>query len=136
MDAAATRSALLIAHLPAWIGPVVEYNDSYRFEALGLLEEAKTKLTELKAKPPADSAAAASAALHPLHLALKALLAARAVKSLSTQASLAVAQTLYEDRVPAGLLETFTDVQGMKIQGGKAIEAAERFTEAVSKLLA
>ena len=134
MAAPKTLSTKLAAQLPAWIGSVVEHNDSYRFEALTLLDRARARLTEIEAKPPADSVAAASAALEPLHLALKALLAAKAARSLGTRASLELLPVLYADEAPDP--RPFTDVQNVKVQGAQAIAAAKSFVEAVGKLLA
>lgn len=122
------------ADLPAWIGDVVEHSDSYRFEALTLLGEAESRLRDLAANPPADSAVAAAAALPPMHLALKALLAAKAARSYSTRASLELLPILYAEEAPA--TDAFVSVQSLKLQGAKAIAAARSFVGAASKLLA
>ena len=60
---AATKSRIdkVIAGLPKWVSSVVEHDESLRFEALALLEQAKPSLAEIESKPPADPAAAASA---------------------------------------------------------------------------
>lgn len=124
-----------ISKLPPWISVAIEHSDSFRFEALSLLENAQGKLSAIEAKPSADAAATAVAALQPMHMAIKALLAAKAMKARSVRASLNLVQILYGDEVPASLLQQYVDVQGMKTQGVKAIDAAKSFLGTATELV-
>ena len=131
-----TSTGKLLAGLPLWITATVEPNEALRHEAPTLLEQAKTRLAEIEAKPPTDSAAIAVAVLHPFHLVVKALLAAKAMKSFSTRASLELLRLLYGDALPENVMQLYVDVQKVKIQGAKSIQAAKSFLDHASQLIA
>jgi hypothetical protein len=128
----ATRA---LAGLPAWLADTVEHSESYRFEALTLLETANARLAEIEAKPPADGAAAAIAVSAPLHGIVKALLAARGYKSYSFRASLELLSRLYAGELPPTQVQALVALQGLKLQGTPAIVAARVFTDAEVRLL-
>jgi hypothetical protein len=121
--------------LPRWLLPVVERDEAFRFTALSLLDRARTLVTETEAKPPADSAAAALAALAPMHLALSAVIAAKGYRSLGMRPTLDLVGILYEDGPLAALAEKFAAVQALKIQGQDAIAAARELVDAAGKAL-
>ncbi len=125
----------LIAELPAWIASTVERNESFRFEALTLLEQARAKLTEIEAKPPADSSSVAVAVLHPMHLAVKALLAAKGYRAYSTRATIDLLRLLYDGDLPESRTQSYIGVQGLRIQGAKALEAARALLDFSTQLL-
>ncbi len=131
-----TNTAKVLAGLPQWLTATTEHNESFRFEALTLLEQARSKLAEIEAKPPPDAAATAVAALHPLHLVVKALLAAKAMKSYSTRASLELLHLLYGEEIPESLIQQYVGVQSVRIQGAKSLEAAKSFIATATQLLA
>src|SRR5688572_12275435 len=97
MSAPKAATLRAMSALPLWAGVTVSRDESYRFEALTLLETAGTRLAEIEAKLPADSASIAVAALHPMHLTVKALLAAKGYKSSSTRATVDLLRHLYDD---------------------------------------
>ena len=134
---ASTKSSpnKLIADLPLWIGATIERNESFRFEALKLLEQAGTKLAEIEAKPPVDTSSVAVAALFPMHLAVKALLAAKGYRAYSTRATLELLRILYEGDLPESRTQTYIGVQGLRIQGTKALEAARALIDFSKQLL-
>jgi len=113
----------------------VEMNDSFRFDALTLLNRAKARFTALEQDPPADSAAAALAMLEPMHLAVKALLAARGYKGLSVSSSLGLLRRIYGKELPEKILQGYLDVQSMKIQGDGARQALSALLSTASRLL-
>ena len=127
----------LTASLPVWVSATVEHNETLRFEALGLVEQAKTRLDEIKAKPPADSASIGVAVLHPCHLAIKGLLAAKGFKAGSTKAQLALLPALYPpDALPEDRIADYVAIQGLKLQGQKSIDAAGQLIATAESLLA
>src|SRR5437762_12953748 len=113
----------LVTSLPPWLAATAEHSESFRFEALSLLEAAKTRLAEIEAKPPLDASSTAVAVLHPMHLAVKALLAGKGVKARSTRATLELLPALYEGALPRERLAEYVGVQRLEIQGAKAVEA-------------
>src|SRR5262245_39235319 len=125
MAPARTPASRLVGTLAPWVGATAEHSESFRFEALTLLETAKTKLAEIEAKPAADAAATSIAVLHPFHLAVKALLAAKGVKALSARAALDLLPALYEGALPAERIAEYVGVQKLTIQGPKAVDAAK-----------
>jgi hypothetical protein len=125
----------LIADLPLWIAATVERNESFRFEALKYLEQATTKLAEIEAKPPADSSSVAVAVLFPMHLAVKALLAAKGYRATSTRSTLELLRLLYEGDLPESRTQSYVGVQSLRIQGPKAIEAARALLDFSKQLL-
>jgi hypothetical protein len=129
------NASRLLAELPRWLSAVVEHSESYRFEALTLLEAAKTRLAEIEAKPPADAAAAAIALGPPLHGIVKALLAARGLKSFSTRASLELLGRLYAGDLPPTQIQALASLQALKLQGSQAIAAARVFADAATRML-
>lgn len=131
-----TKPKQVLAGLPPWMTALIEYHDPIRSEARTLLEQAKVRLAEIEAKPPADSAAVAVAVLHPFHLTVKALLAAHAMKSFSTLASLELLRLLYGTELPEDLLQLYVGVQRVTIQGAKSIEAAKSFIDHAAQLIA
>lgn len=135
MASARVLATRLTAGLPAWLAATVEHNESFRFEALTLLAQARTRLAEIEAKPPADPSSVAVAVLHPFHLAVKGLLAAKGVKVHATRAALALLPLLYAGALPAERIESYVQVQGLKLQGAKSIEAAKAFLAAADALL-
>lgn len=129
------NTARLLAELPSWLSATVEHSESYRFEALTLLEAAKTRLAEIEAKPPADAAAAAIAVGAPLHGIVKALLAARGLRSQSTRASHELLGKLYAGDLPPTQIQALVALQGLKLQGAQAIAAARVFSDAATRIL-
>jgi len=121
--------------LPRWIRQAVEHDGSYRFAALSLLDRARTLMAEAEAKPPADSAAAALAALPPMHLAIKALLAAKGYRSHGMRPTLDLVGILYEDGPLSRMTDDYAAVQSLKIQGKEALAAARALVDAVGKEL-
>jgi len=135
MASTRTTPSKLIADLPFWVAATVERNESFRFEALTLLEQGKAKLAEIEAKPPADSSSVAVAVLHPMHLAVKALLSAKGYRAYSTRATLDLLRLLYAGDLPESRLQAFIGVQGLTIQGAKSIEAAKALLDFTAQLL-
>jgi hypothetical protein len=125
----------VLAGLPPWLTATVTHSESFRFEALTLLEAANARLAEIEATPPADGAAAAIAVGAPLHGIVKALLAARGVKSYSARASLELLGKLYAGELPPTQIEALVALQGLKLQGPAAVAAARVFTDAATRLL-
>ena len=136
MALARTPASRLVAGLSPWAGATAEHSESFRFEALSLLESAKTKLAEIEAKPPADASSTSVAVLHPMHLAVKALLAAKGVKARSTRATLDLLPGLYAGVLPPERIADYVGVQRLEIQGAKAIEATRTLLAAAGALLA
>ena len=124
-----------MSSLPLWAGVTVSRDESYRFEALTLLETATTRLAEIEAKMPADSASVAVAALHPMHLTAKALLAAKGYKSSSTRATVDLLKHLYDGALPPERVAEFVGVQSLTVQGAKSIDAAKALLTAAKTLL-
>src|SRR5689334_17199797 len=111
MSSAKAATARAMSSLPLWAGVTVSRDESYRFEALTLLETATTRLAEIEAKLPADSASIAVAALHPMHLTVKALLAAKGYKAHSTRATVDLLGHLYEGALAPDRVADFVGVQ-------------------------
>src|SRR5689334_22700626 len=130
-----TPASRLVASLSPWLGATAEHSETFRFEALTLLESAKTKLAEIEAKPPADASSTSVAVLHPMHLAVKALLAAKGVKARSTRATLELLPALYAGALPAERIADYVGVQRLEIQGAKAIEATRALLTVAGSLL-
>jgi len=135
LPAAKQNAARVLAELPRWLAATVEHSESFRFEALTLLEAANTRLAAIEAAPPADGAGAAIAVGAPLHGVVKALLAARGVKAYSMRASLELLGRLYAGDLPPTQLETVVAVQRLKLQGLPAITAARVFVDAAARIL-
>lgn len=135
MASTKTSPNRLIADLHLWIAATVERNESFRFEALKLLEQADTRLAEIEAKPSADASSVAVAVLHPMHLTVKALLSAKGYRALSTRSALELLRLLYEGELPESRAQSFVGVQSLRIQGGKAIEAARALIDFAKQLL-
>lgn len=135
MAQARSTAARTLQSLPPWIGATTEYNESFRFESLTMLEAAKTRLAEIEAKPPADTSSVAVAVLHPLHLTVKALLAAKGVKARSTRAAVDLLRVLYDGAVTPELIAGYVGVQRVEIQGAKAVDAAKALIAAAATLL-
>ncbi len=131
---AAARAAAATA-TPLWAGVTVSHDESYRFEALTLLEQAGTRLAEIEAKPPVDSASVGVAVLHPMHLTVKALLAAKGYRAHSTRATVDLLRHLYEGALAPERVTDFTGVQGLTIQGAKSIAAAKTLLGAAKDLV-
>lgn len=125
----------LVSGLSPWVGTTAEHSETFRFEALTLLETAKTKLAEIEARPAADTAAVSVAVLHPMHLVVKALLAAKGVKARSVRAQLDLLPALYGSALPAERLADYVGVQRLTIQGPKAVEATKALIAAAASLL-
>lgn len=121
--------------MPQSVAQTVELNDAFRFDALTLLNRAKAKFNALEQEPPADSIAAAQAALEPMHLAIKALLAARGFKGLSVVSSLELVRKIYGVNIQDSILQGYLDVQAMKIQGAGARQAMSALISTASRLL-
>ena len=121
--------------LPRWVRLTIEQDDSFRFEAIGLLDQARARLNALAASPPTDGALAAAAAVTPLHLANKALLAARGYRSLSTRGTEELLGICYGKNLPEGAVERMKSVIGLKLQGASAIEAVGSYIESATRLL-
>ncbi len=124
-----------LAGLPPALAQTVECGDSFRFEALTLLDRAKAKFNELDRKTLPDGAAMGTAVLEPMHLVVKALLAARGFRSLGTASSLELLKILYGTSLPANLLQQFANVQALKLQGTGARQAISAFIDTASRLL-
>jgi len=122
-------------HLPRWLHPVVERDESFRFTALSLLDRARTLMTEAETKPPADPAVAALTALAPMHLVLTAVIAAKGYRSLGMRSTLDLVGILYEDGPLAALAEKYAGVQALRIQGKDALAAARELVDAAGKAL-
>lgn len=136
MSTTKAATARALASLPLWAGMTVTRDESLRFEALTLLETAATRLAEIEAKPPADGPSIAVAVLHPMHLTVKALLAAKGYKAHSTRATVDLLKHLYDGSLAAERVADFTGVQSLTIQGAKAIDAAKTLLGAAKTLLA
>ncbi len=113
----------------------VQYNDALRFDALTLLDRAKTRFGEIERSNPADGAALAVAVTEPFHLATKALLAARGFRALSVGASIDLLRSLYGKELADQHVQNYLDVQSLRLQGPKAQAALSSFMDAVSRLL-
>lgn len=125
----------ILQAMPQSVAQTVELNDAFRFDALTLLNRAKAKFNALEQDSPADSATAAQAALEPMHLAVKALLAARGFRGLSVTASLELLREIYGKDLPEKILQGYLDVQAMKIQGAGARQALSALLSTASRLL-
>lgn len=136
MSTPRAAGARALSALPLWAGVTVSRDESFRFEALTLLETAATRLAELEARPPADSASIAVAALHPMHLTVKALLAAKGYKAHSTRATVDLLRHLYEGALPPERVADFTGVQSLTVQGARAMDAARTLLADAKRLLA
>lgn len=132
---ASTVEQKAVAGLTPAIAATIERNDSFRFEALTLLEQARAKLAAIEAKPPADSSSVGVAALEPLHLAAKALLAGHGYRAYGTQSMVALLRLLYAGQLSEDRIQSYIGVQGLKIQGAKSLEAAKAFLDAAAQLL-
>ena len=121
----------VLAGLPPALAQTVEWGDSFRFEALTLLDRAKAKFAELEKQADGGGATV----LEPMHLTMKALLAARGFRSLGTAASLQLLKTIYRKEIPEKLLQQFTEVQALKLQGSPARQALSSFISTASRLL-
>lgn len=121
--------------LPRWVRLTIERDDSFRFEAIGLLDQARARLNALAASPPADGAAVAAAAATPLHLANKALLAARGYRSLSVRGTEELLGICYGKNLPEGAVDRMKSIIGMKLQGAGAIAAVGSHIESATRLL-
>jgi len=128
-------SRKILQALPISVAQTVELNDAFRFDALTLLNRAKAKFNSLEQASPADSVATAQSALESMHLAVKALLAARGYRGLSITSSLSLLRGIYGKDIPEKILEGYLDVQAMKIQGTGARQALSALLSTASKLL-
>jgi HEPN domain-containing protein len=135
MAAARTNSRKVLKGMAQIVAQTVELNDAFRFDALTLLNRAKARFNALEQDAPGDSAAAAQAALEPMHLAVKALLAARGYKGLSVSSSLELLRGIYGKELPEKILQGYLDVQAMKIQGAGARQALSALLSTASRLL-
>lgn len=135
MASTKTPQSKLVADLPFWVAATIERNESFRFEALTLLEQARAKLAEIEAKPPANTASVGIAVLHPMHLAVKALLSAKGYRAFSTRATVDLLRLLYAGDLPESRIQSYVGVQGLTIQGAKAIEAAKALLDFTAQLL-
>jgi hypothetical protein len=124
-----------IAGLPEWVRATIAHDESFRFEALTLLEQAKAKLAGVGARPPGDSSSVAVAVLPPMHLAVKALLAAKGYRATSMRGQLALLRVLYGGSFPPALADTYVGVQAVRVQGATALEAAQAFVDAAAGIL-
>lgn len=132
---APTAEQKAVAGLSPAIAATIERNDSFRFEALTLLEQARAKLAAIEAKPPADSSSVGVAALEPIHLAAKALLAGHGYRAYGTAGLLELLRLLYAGQLPEERLRQFVGVQALRIQGAKSLEAARAFLDTAAQLL-
>jgi len=132
---AKTAEQIAVAGLAPAVAATIERNESFRFEALTLLEQGRAKLAAIEAKPPADSSSVGVAALEPLHLGAKALLAGKGYKATGTRGVLDLLRILYKGQLPEERLQSFIGVQALRIQGPKSLEAARAFLDAAASLL-
>lgn len=135
MDKGQTIEEKVLAEMPAFLAATVQRDDALRFAALGLLEKARSRAEDISADPPADSAAAALAALPVIHLTIRALLAARGLRSFSVRASLFLLRVLYPSDLPEETIAKLSRVQTLTLKGGDALAAARSFTDLAEKLL-
>jgi hypothetical protein len=135
MAQARSTAARTLLALPPWLAATTEYNESFRFDSLTMLEAAKTRLAEIEAKPPADASSVAVAVLHPVHLTVKALLAAKGVKARSTRATVDLLRVLYDGAITPELIAGYVGVQRVEIQGARAVDAAKALIAAAATLL-
>jgi len=117
------------------VAQTVELNDAFRFDALTMLNRAKARFNALEQESPADSVASAQAALEPMHLAVKAMLAARGYRGLSVTSTLELLRAIYGKNLPESILQGYLDVQAMKIQGAGARQALSALLNTASRLL-
>jgi hypothetical protein len=135
MAAARNNFRKALMEMPVSVAQTVEQNDAFRFDALTLLDRAKAKFKELEQAPPGDAAAVAQAALEPMHLTVKALLAARGFKGFSTSASLKLIRLIYGRENMDKALQGYLDVQAMKLQGTGARQALSALLNTASRFL-
>lgn len=124
-----------LGQLPPALAQTVETGDSFRFEALGLLDRAKARFNALEKIPAGDDAGVGIAALESMHLITKALLSARGFHSLSTASAIALLRAIYGKDIPEEILSRYQQVQSMKLQGAQARQALSAYISTASKLL-
>jgi hypothetical protein len=135
MDKGKTTEDRAIEEMPSFLAATIERNEALRFTALGLLDKARARIEDIAAQPPADAVAAALAALPPLHLAARSLLAARGIRSFNARASFSLLRILYPASLPDSLVTRLAQIQSLTLQGGEAIKTARFFVDLAGKLL-
>ncbi len=132
---AKTAEQQAVAGLSPAVTATIERNETFRFEALTLLELGRNKLAAIEAKPPADSSSVGVAALEPFHLGVKALLAGKGYKAYGTRGTLDLLRILYRSDLPEERVQSYIGVQALRIQGAKSLAAARAFLDTAASLL-
>ncbi len=123
--------------MSTWLTSTLERNESLRFEALGLLDQARAKMQEAEGQgeAPAPGKDAAQTAVTILHLTGKSLLAARGFRALSARLAVVMLKAYYPNDIPDSLLTRCGQVQGFAVKGQEALAVAREFLETAEKIL-
>jgi len=122
-----------ITDIPRWISETIEQNESFRFEALTLLERARSKHVEISMKPFPESGSAAF--LEPLHLIASALLAAKGFRAGSLRGAVELMGKLYPGDITKEMLECYVLAHKSSLDKARAEESTIAFVEIATRLL-
>lgn len=128
-----SSAAAAMAAMPKWVTETVEQSESFRFEALTLLERARSKHVEISMKPFPESGAVAF--LEPLHLTVSALLAARGFRAGSLRGAVELLKALYPGDFTDELLESYVLAHKSSIDMARAANSTTSFVDIATRLL-
>lgn len=115
------------------MGETVEQNESFRFEALTLLEKARSKHVELSMKPFSELGSVAF--LEPLHLIVSALLAAKGFRAGSLRAAVELLKALYPGDFTEEMLESYIMAHKNSLDMSRAADSTTAFVDIATRLL-